>query len=159
MIYVADLNETIDLIFFKLMFYFDLFQPGDIRFWNTANHIGRKPILKFDPPISIDHAKKIAVKSGEGQDAPIIFMAHVYDYDENVHAIIIVFSRLAYEPQLIVKETDRSIGLGCDEGGHKLRNDMSKTEEKEAFEFFIQIVKSIITECTGNLRLPETGEA
>ena len=149
MIYVARPTETLDLIFFKLMFYFDEFQPGKTRFWNPESS-KKKPILPFDFEVPEGVVKKLAIKSNETDDHPVICMAHVFDPDDSVCAIIMTFPLMPYVPQLIIKQTNNGVGLGCDEGGRNLTTDMSKSEAREAFTFFIEKIKVIVAECTGN---------
>lgn len=146
MIYITAPSNAIELIFYKLMFYFDKFQPGDIRFGIGLSDFTKMPV---DVDIPTDVAKKLMFKLGP-EDEIAIAMAQIEDEDNDFKGLILLFPKIPYTPKIVVKENGAGVGLGCDDAALRLRSDMSKADAREAFEFFITKISAIVSECTGN---------
>lgn len=151
MMYIGGSKDTIELIFYKLLFYFDKFQPGDVWFW--ADEFPARPEkmpADIDIPLSI--TKKMMFKLGDGgtEAGAAIAMAHINDPEGDFHGIVVEFPKIPYAPKIFIKDNETGVGVGCDGQALKLKSDMSKSDEREAFEFFIHKISSVVSECTGN---------
>lgn len=154
-------NDVMHMIFFKLMFYFDEFQPG----WSTYHH-GLMDVSTVEG----DEQRKAAtainalftnniegniratfLKVSESGD-PAIFMS--YSIDENGWGnVTMCFPKMTGKPYLNIGARKRGVAVAGDEASYNLRCGnvgKEKPEEKEALEFLIDKLDEIISECTGN---------
>lgn len=143
--------DAINLIFFRLMFYFDEFQPGITRY-RTGK--GKAYIL---PARFFGEEKKVkllnsAAKRNASNTAAVIRMMHILDED-NDEGIIIEFPLMYSKPMVCIGNVENSVSLTGDESCKELREGAAgneRPEEKEAFDFLLWKINEVIAECSGN---------
>lgn len=137
-------KDIITLIFYKVLFWLDDFQPG-------------QEIFESDTPGSLQTIAKMtgskiihtAQKRTESGSDPVINMMMIDD-GEGERGVILEFCKFTDKPKIIIKESDGTgVAFAGDDGCRELREGPD-TEEKEAFEFFIGRINEIVAECTGN---------
>lgn len=137
--------DVIDLIFFKLMFFFDEFQPG-----NTIYRSGEKGLpkrLETLCKMTNSTAIRSAVKRNLN-DESVIGMMQVIDSDQEA-GVILEFPLFTDKPRVIIKESGKEkVAFAGDDACRELREG-PESEEQEAFEFILKKVNEIIAECTG----------
>lgn len=154
-------NDAMNMIFFKLMFYFDEFQPG-----MSMYHHGLIDV----PAVEGDEQQKAAaainalftnniegnlratfLKVSESGD-PAIFMC--YSIDENGWGdVTMCFPKMTGKPYLNICARRQGVAVAGNEATYNLRCGnvgKEKPEEKEALEFLIDKLDEIISEVTGN---------
>lgn len=143
--------DAISLIFFKLMFFFDDFQPGNTRYSAGKAKDIFLPARVFD---ALGEAKFLnsAVKRNEADTETVISMLHALGPD-NEAGIVIGFPLIRTKPMIYICNSDGGIRFCGDNACRELREGDTGEEyleEKEALEFLLQKINAVISECTGN---------
>jgi hypothetical protein len=154
-------NDAMHIIFFKLILYFDEFQPGGSMYHyglidvSTAENDERRKAAAAINALFTNNIegqlRATFLKVSESGD-PAIFMS--YSIDENGWGnVTMCFPKMTGKPHLNICARAQGVAVAGDEASYNLRCGnvgKEKPEEKEAFEFLIGKLNEIISECTGN---------
>ena len=153
-------SDAISLIFFKLMFFFDEFQPGKTRYRAGKTKDAVMPARVFHELENM-MVLNSAVKRNETDTKTVISMIHVLD-PHNDPGIVIGFPLMCSNPTVLIHNHETRVSLCCDEAGKELQEGevgQERPEEKKAFEYFLQIIRKVVGECIGNEMQSRSGTA
>lgn len=154
-------NDAIHMIFFKLMFYFDEFQPGGSMYHHGLIDVSaiegdeqRKAAVAINAFLTNNIEGRIRatfLKLSESGNV-VIFMSYSIDED-GWGNVTMCFQKMTGKPHLNICAREQGVAVAGDESSYNLRCGnvgKEKPEEKEALEFLIGKLDEIISECTGN---------